>query len=571
MTMMMIVPLFLSFLSIVSQTCATGQGMRHSQNHSSSSVSASSPPIDQFQLHQQFYSHDNRHFFNSTSGRNEESEENEEENEDDDRLSLIFGDIMVPPNMKREDFLVQNETMDRNLANVKTKTKRWDGDYRNDGYFHIPVRLSNFTKSIEEKIVLALRDLQWRSQVITFDFINVNENENEHPYPYPYIHIVNAYGGCWSYIGQVPQLSMSPSGQIINLQQYLCTNFRTIQHEMMHALGFSHEQSRPDRDDYIRILWNNIKEPMLEQFEKLAEGWVNSLGTPYDYNSILHYPPYAFGKGGLDTIEAKNGNVIGNRHNASRLDILQIRLMYQCQSGPRLLDAYNSQRCTVNCPCWKNQNGCGDDDDLCKGDLRCSNNKCEDNLDPSIKKLFRRDAGGDGSIRGKVSGVMFDFQAKENPLKITNLFYQGIEDDVWVDIYTKEYTHFLWSESPERWTLIGQAELKGNGVAPGEPTLLPFNTFNPIKVKSWYRQGFYIQTKNCGDDCNKLTVWTGNHYAENSFPFVEDGTARILEGCALKSLFNNVAGRCLQSRGGNSQTFWGGFRYKVLDKEDRAM
>ena len=47
--------------------------------------------------------------------------------------------------------------------------------------------------------------------------------------------------GCWSFVGR------QGGRQVLNLQRSGCVRPGTVEHEMLHALGTYHEQSRPDR------------------------------------------------------------------------------------------------------------------------------------------------------------------------------------------------------------------------------------------------------------------------------------------------------------------------------------
>lgn len=71
---------------------------------------------------------------------------------------------------------------------------------------------------------------------------------------YDYVEFEGKRTGCWSSVGKIG------GKQVINLQTGGCTSkIGTPCHEIMHALGFLHEQNREDRDSFVKILTQNIK------------------------------------------------------------------------------------------------------------------------------------------------------------------------------------------------------------------------------------------------------------------------------------------------------------------------
>lgn len=127
---------------------------------------------------------------------------------------------------------------------------------------------------------------------------------------------------CLSYLGKIG------GEQDILLNPEEC-QFGKILHEMLHAIGFIHEHSREDRDKYVNIHWDQIKEGAKIQFQKLsAEVWPPS--DSFDFESLLLYPSNAFQIGDHPTISKKDGAVFEvNRAKLSSGDIQKINHIYK--------------------------------------------------------------------------------------------------------------------------------------------------------------------------------------------------------------------------------------------------
>ncbi|XP_022533895.2 meprin A subunit beta [Astyanax mexicanus] len=120
-----------------------------------------------------------------------------------------------------------------------------------------------------------------------------------------------------------------------------CDRIATIEHEFLHALGFWHEQSRSDRDDYVTIMWDRILEGREHNFNKYDDTTSSNLNVPYDYGSMMHYSKNSFRNGTEPTIVTKIPaflDVIGQRMEFSDSDLLKLNRLYKCSRSSTFLD-----------------------------------------------------------------------------------------------------------------------------------------------------------------------------------------------------------------------------------------
>ena len=140
--------------------------------------------------------------------------------------------------------------------------------------------------------------------------------------------------GCSSTVGRAVITGFD--SQSISLSTR-CTTGSVI-HEIGHAVGLYHEHSRDDRNDHVVVDFGRVQDFRLHNFFQWGE-YERDVGA-YDYDSIMHYPKWAFARNraacvagnlGECTIRPKNGidpDRIGQRTGLSDGDILGAYTLY---------------------------------------------------------------------------------------------------------------------------------------------------------------------------------------------------------------------------------------------------
>lgn len=129
--------------------------------------------------------------------------------------------------------------------------------------------------------------------------------------------------GCSANVGY------SGSLQYVNLG-IGCTTGNTI-HEIGHTIGLWHEHTRSDRDQFIRINYDNIVNGYSYDFDTyVVQGYDGfDYGNQLDLSSVMMYGPYDYSKNGLPTITLSDGSLYTiQRNGLSPLDIATINAMY---------------------------------------------------------------------------------------------------------------------------------------------------------------------------------------------------------------------------------------------------
>ena len=208
---------------------------------------------------------------------------------------------------------------------------------------YVPFVITNSSRADRSVILSAIS--HWRSRSCLY-FSERSESYRSAPH----LRFIRS-SGCWSYVGR----QESNSGQFVSIGSG-CNTLGIVAHEIGHAIGFWHEQSRRDRDSYISVLTENVISGYEHNFEVRADE--QARGVPYDLSSLMHYGGFGFSRNGLPTIVTNDvllAGKIGQRSGLSHRDRQLANDLYDCDRFcmciPRCRNGgFVDRYCRCRCP-----------------------------------------------------------------------------------------------------------------------------------------------------------------------------------------------------------------------------
>ena len=210
-----------------------------------------------------------------------------------DGQEVVHGDVLIPKNTEKVGKKI-----------LLAKPRLWRNGYIP---YKVDKSLSNYSEIISA--------INYMNQETNIKFVPYTDQKD-------YVSVISGKDNCYSGVGR------HGGEQFITLSPNC--NEGAIIHELVHTIGFFHEQNRFDRDEFIEIFWGNIEKKFWPQFKKIPKAATLTADTPFDMKSIMLYPPNFFA---LNTSFATIGTVDGELYQpeSDRLsywDKEEINLLY---------------------------------------------------------------------------------------------------------------------------------------------------------------------------------------------------------------------------------------------------